>query len=263
MILYFSGTGNTKFIATNLAKRLDDKTIDLARRIKNNDYSDIESDKVYIICLPVYICTLPKFLYDYILKINLKGSNKIYFIYTSGGYTGNASCVGKKLARKKGMLYLGYNEFKMPRNYVLSSHYPPNTEEEIKERLTLSYKKLDNVYNAIKNESKIKERHAFLLEKLIIIPFVPIWSRFAHKTDGFYVTDKCISCTKCKNMCPINVIEMKDNKPNWTKKNCIHCMSCLQNCPCDAIEFMKKTEGKDRYSITRYKDFVSNLTNSK
>ena len=34
MILYYSATGNTKFIATELAKKLDDQCIDLLGRIR-------------------------------------------------------------------------------------------------------------------------------------------------------------------------------------------------------------------------------------
>ena len=39
MILYFSATGNTRFIATELAKKLDDECIDLLSRIKKGDFS--------------------------------------------------------------------------------------------------------------------------------------------------------------------------------------------------------------------------------
>ena len=261
MVLYFSGTGNTKFIATTLAKRLDDNLVDLAKRIKNNDYSDIVSDKLFIICLPIYICTFPRFLFKYLEKIKFIGPNKVYFIYTSGGYTGDASVMGKKLAKRIGLKYLGNAEFKMPRNYLISTHYPPNTDDEIKERINNSFKKLELVYNSINNESKIKERHIFLLERLIIIPFVPIWDKLKHKTKNFYATDKCIGCTKCMTLCPINAIEIENKKPIWIKDNCLHCMSCLQNCPKEAIEYRGKTEGKVRYSISKYKDFTNNLVN--
>lgn len=43
MILYFSATGNMAFAGSELAKRLNDKAIDLLRRIKAKDYTPVHS----------------------------------------------------------------------------------------------------------------------------------------------------------------------------------------------------------------------------
>lgn len=48
-------------------------------------------------------------------------------------------------------------------------------------------------------------------------------------------TDKCISCGKCKRVCPMNV-DVTDNLR--TRKNgteCILCFECVKNCPKDAL----------------------------
>ena len=48
-------------------------------------------------------------------------------------------------------------------------------------------------------------------------------------------TEKCISCGKCKRICPMNV-DMTDNsrkRANGTE--CILCMECIKNCPKNAI----------------------------
>ena len=47
--------------------------------------------------------------------------------------------------------------------------------------------------------------------------------------------DKCISCGKCKKVCPMNV-DITDNSRN--RKNgteCILCMECVKNCPQNAL----------------------------
>ncbi len=47
---------------------------------------------------------------------------------------------------------------------------------------------------------------------------------------------KCISCGKCKKVCPMNV-DVTDNSRN--RKNgteCILCMECVDNCPKDALK---------------------------
>ena len=47
--------------------------------------------------------------------------------------------------------------------------------------------------------------------------------------------DKCISCGKCKRVCPMDV-DVTDNSRN--RKNgteCILCMECVKNCPKNAL----------------------------
>lgn len=51
MILYFSATGNTRFVAKELAKALDDEAMDLCGRIKEHNYETIRSDKPFVFAL--------------------------------------------------------------------------------------------------------------------------------------------------------------------------------------------------------------------
>ena len=252
MILYFSATGNTEYVAKELAKKLNDETLNLLTRIKNKDYSDIESEKPFIICAPIYVCEPPIFLIKYLKKIKLIGNKNIYFVFTSGGYCGIALHFGKKIARRNKMKFMGRAEFKMPRNYIASNAYGILTHEEIIERIKNTKLKLDVVANNIRDGNKLKERHVWLFEYIITIPFTPIWAKLKFKTKKFYTHDTCIGCSKCVNVCPLNNIKLgSDKKPIWIK-NCTHCMACISNCPKEAIEYGDITKEKDRYNISKY-----------
>ena len=256
MIIYYSATGNTEFIAKELASRLGDNCLNILDYVKRDIPLEVSSEKPFILCCPVYICAIPVFLVDFFRKMRLSGNKNIYFVFTSAGYAGMSANIGKHIARKLGLKFLGGAEFHMPRNYVVSGHYPPNTEDEIKDRLLTSYKKLDQVSEAIRKGQKIKERHVWLFEKIIINPVVPLWTKYMYKTAPFYVTDACIGCKKCENNCPLNVVSLKDGKPVWTKKTCTFCMSCIQNCPVRAIEYKDRTENKPRYTFGKYKKII-------
>lgn len=67
MVLYFSATGNTEFIAREIAKRTNDECVNLLERIKSQDFSPIYSEKPFVICASVYVITRAK-LYHYILR---------------------------------------------------------------------------------------------------------------------------------------------------------------------------------------------------
>ena len=99
MILYFSATGNTRFIAEEIAARTGDASLDLLKRIREKDYSPITSDKPFVVCVPVYVCEIPPFICDLIRYTPLEGNKNIYFVFTSGGYSGICSTMAKRLAR--------------------------------------------------------------------------------------------------------------------------------------------------------------------
>ena len=78
MILFFSATGNTKLMAETIARHLQDEMLDLLQRIRNNDTSDICSDRPFVICSPVYVSELPAFFAEYLRRVSLKGSREVY-----------------------------------------------------------------------------------------------------------------------------------------------------------------------------------------
>lgn len=82
MILYFSATGNTKYAAETLAELLDDEALDLLPRIKSHDYSQIRSEKPFVICSPVFVSEMPRFLAGYLKKTPLAGEQpRLFYIH--------------------------------------------------------------------------------------------------------------------------------------------------------------------------------------
>lgn len=255
MVIYFSATGNTEYIAKELAKQLDDECLNLLDRVKNEDYSEINSDKPYVICAPVYVCEMPRFMSKYLKKQNFTGNKEVYFIFTSGGYCGISGQLAKRIFKKKKMRYRGHAEFKMPRNYVANDAYPMLETKEIEDRIIKAKDMIDGVAENIKEGKKLTARHIFLAETIITVPFNPVWCKLKLTAKDFYYTDKCIGCGKCAKLCPLNNIELKSGKPNWGN-NCTHCMACIGNCPTRAIEYGNITQNKEQYNFGKYKYIV-------
>ena len=258
MVLYYSATGNTEYIAKEIAKRLNDQCVDLLDRIKNNDYSEIHSDKPFIICAPVYVCEMPRFMSKHLKKQVFSGNKHVYFIFTSGGYCGISSQLAKWMFKKKKMKYMGRAEFKMPRNYVANDSYPMLPKEEVEERIINSHKMLNPVVETIKVGGKLKARHIFLFETLITLTFNPVWSKYKLLAKDFYYTDKCIGCGKCEKLCPLNNIKLDEKVPVWGN-HCSHCMACIGNCPVRAIEYGTITQEKEQYNFGKYSYVTKDL----
>lgn len=241
-----------------MAKKIDDECVNLLGRIREQDFTPIHSEKPFIICAPVYVCEIPRFMTKFLKKLSFTGSKDVYFILTSGGYCGPSGLLLKKIFKKKKMICHGHAEFKMPRNYVASDSYPMLEKEEVEKRIKSSYKQLEQVAADILAGNKLKARHVFLFETIITVPFNPIWCKFKLKAKDFYVEDSCVGCGKCERLCPLNNIKIVDKKPVWSEQ-CTHCMACIGNCPVKAIQYGEITKNKEPYNYGQYKYVVKDM----
>ena len=255
MVPSFSATGNTEFIAQEVARRLDDQCVNLLERFKSNDHSPLHSEKPFVICAPVYVCEMPRFMAQYLKEQTFSGSRDVYFIFTSGGYCGISGVLAKSIFKKKGMVYHGHAEFTMPRNYVANDAYPMLGKEEVEKRILSACEKLDGVAENIRTGGKLTARHVYLFETIITVPFNPVWCKYKLQAKEFFVTDSCIGCGKCAKLCPLNNITMERSRPVW-KNDCTHCMACIANCPTNAIEYGTITKDKERYNFGKYRYVV-------
>ena len=258
MVLYFSATGNTEFIAKEIAKRTNDECLNLLDRIKKQDFSTLSSDKPFVICAPVYVCEIPRFMMKYLKKLTFTGNKNVYFILTSGGYSGPSGILLKKIFKKKKMICHGHADFKMPRNYVASDAYPMLDKEQVEERLSSAYQQVDQVVSDITSGNALTARHVSFFETAITLPFNPIWCKFKLSAKGFFVDNSCIGCGKCEKLCPLNNIKLIDKKPVWDKQ-CTHCMACIANCPVKAIQYGNITQNKERYTFGQYKYVIDQI----
>ena len=59
MIVYFTGTGNSKYIAEYMAESLEDETFDAAKQIKKRKSVNLYSEKPWVFVAPTYGWQLP------------------------------------------------------------------------------------------------------------------------------------------------------------------------------------------------------------
>ena len=68
MVLYFSGTGNSKYIAKRIAEAIQENAVDLNMKIKKNDTSPLQTGRDVIIVTPTYAWRIPKIVSEWIDK---------------------------------------------------------------------------------------------------------------------------------------------------------------------------------------------------
>lgn len=93
MILYFSATGNCKYVAERLAQPLKQETLSIVDCIKRNRYDF--TDEIIGIISPTYNWGLPSIVKEFLEKATLKTSY-LFFLSTYGTTPGASDHMASK-----------------------------------------------------------------------------------------------------------------------------------------------------------------------
>lgn len=244
MILYFTGTGNSRYAAQIIEKVTGDKLVSINEFLKNNMKGNLRSEKLFVFVVPTYAWKIPRIVEDFIREVEFSGTNKVYFVMTCGVDAGDSINHIKKLCDEKNFNLKGYAEIKMPENYIAMFDVPK--KEECDKVLEKADEVLFYIADKIKNNEKFEEKSVTILDKLKSGIVNSLFYTFCVSSKGFYAEDKCIGCGKCVTLCPLNNIQLRNKKPKWGS-DCTHCMACICACPVEAIEYKNKTKDKHRY----------------
>ncbi len=249
MILYFTGTGNSRYVADGLADLLGDETVCVNDYIKNNKVGEFNSDTPYVVVFPVYLSIIPKVLARFIRASSFAGCKKAYFIATCAGAAGSSPNAALSLCKYANLQYMGTEKIVMPQNYI--ALFKMTEAPEIEKRMNDATAKIAEMANVIRNNQYFSMKKANLFEYGVTKFVEWLYIKFFTRTGKFRATTECISCGLCKKLCPVNSIEIADGRPVWNK-SCIHCMACINRCPKKAIEYGKNSVGKNRYVCAKY-----------
>ena len=244
MIIYFSGTGNSRFAAEYLAKQLGDDLLNAGERLKTRARDTLCSQRPWVIVLPIYAWRMANVMARYLRSAELTGNRDAYFVLTCGGEIGDAGKYAARLCEEIGLRCMGVLEVVMPENYIAMFRAPDG--EKARSIVAKAKPVLEQGGELIRQGKPFPAPRVSLLDKLKSGPVNEGFYRFYVKADAFFATDACTGCGSCEQVCPLNNIQLKDGKPVWGG-DCTHCMACICGCPAEAIEYGKRSRGKPRY----------------
>ena len=119
MILYFSGTGNSRFVARLIADTLGDEVVSINAYLKDGSERSFSSETPYVVVCPTYCYAIPTAVRDFLLSASFSGSADMYFVMTCGASIGGAPYLNDRLCRRIGMNHMGTEKLVMPDNYLV------------------------------------------------------------------------------------------------------------------------------------------------
>ena len=246
-LYYFTGTGNSLWVAKQLAKQLSNFGIEpMASVLSDNTKIENPASDMIGLVFPVYLFGPPLIVKRFLNKLKSTENQYVFCIAVHGGYPANTVGIALKWIRKNGgHLNSGFC-VKTPGNYLID--YDPPEREVVSEILSSGTDRIGEIVNIIENRTndifeKGNPATNWIFSGLLyrfLSNSLPGYSK------KFLVEDSCTACGTCVSVCPMNNIELNDNKPIWGM-DCELCLSCIQNCPVEAIQWGNKTKKRIRY----------------
>jgi flavodoxin/formate hydrogenlyase subunit 6/NADH:ubiquinone oxidoreductase subunit I len=271
-IFYFSGTGNTKYIAKIISSEFQSKQhdVDLFKIedfVLGKNEITLETMKNYDLIgigYAVHAFNAPRNVFEFIKK-NLPNGNgcKTFTFRSAGdsfGKSGSTSAVRKALQKQNYSVY--YEQ-----NFILPSNVVIKFEDSLVKQLFLYTEQIIDtmVQNILIGNSKLQKNGIFLRA------FTYLFSKmesYGAKWLGkrFRILESCNLCKKCVNNCPSANILLETDANNQSKivfqKECLLCMRCMYDCPAEAIK-MKRAgifQLKSGFSQKEHQEIINNET---
>ena len=130
IIFYFSGTGNSLYVAEKIAEKLGD--CEIQAMVKFDFKQKITAERIGL-AFPTYYWGLPNIVKDFIAKIQVSGSPYFFICYTYGGYSGVTMHMTRKLLKSREWELKSAFGFQLPQNFILSSFRVPKEEMQQEE----------------------------------------------------------------------------------------------------------------------------------
>ena len=241
MILYFSATGNCKYVAERLAKALGEETLSMVECIRAERY-DFAGESVGIIA-PTYDWGLPSIVKEFLGKATLR-AEYLYYIATYGTTPGASGCVAQKALR--GQKIDAFYAIRMADTWTPA--YDLSTPEKVAVFTRTTEEEIDRTIQSVAaratNRKMTPRTPTFLTEWFA----EPVYNACVRKTSHFRVEESCIGCGLCERKCPVKAIELREKRPVWVRERCVMCLGCLHRCPKFAIQYGSRTKRHGQYT---------------
>jgi len=227
-IVYFSGTGGTKRVASDLSKALD-----IESTIYNVSDKFINIGDMLILLAPVHAMDFPYPIYDFIKSLDKCNKPAIVISVSGGGNVfPNLGCRNKTIKKltKKGFNVVYEEMIVMPSNAI--SRTPDTINYKLFEVLP---NKINNIVEDLK-KGVIKRFKIRTIDKFTAM-LIGNLEKFGAKKIGkrFKANDTCTGCGLCAKNCSTSNIQIIDGKPKFSNK-CSLCMKCMYICPNKSLQ---------------------------
>ena len=269
MIFYFSGTGNTRWAAQQLAESTKEQLLFIPDELKGECIYELSEDERLGFCFPVHGWQPLHIVRQFIQRLTITSQTSSIYSYalcTCGDSTGLAMTILAKELSAKGITLQSCQSLIMPESYVCLPFMYTDTPQREREKIEQAKVDLEKFIEVVVNR-----RSGYSQLTLGLTPWTfshvigAYFNRFMITDRKFTVdSDLCLHCGQCAKVCPVGDIELRTEQsaasspsdatspssavPYWLHDDrCTCCLSCYHHCPVHAINYGRITRKRGQY----------------
>lgn len=251
MIFYFSGTGNTKWVAGQVAETTGERLVSIADELRIGTLSYKLGDGERLgFCFPTHGWQPPHIVREFIRRATFHATATTYCwaLTTCGDSMGEAMTILNRELAQKGLQAETLFSVIMPESYVCLPFMYTDSEERVEEKITAAKRQIEHIIQIVRD----RKRGTIELERGAtprLYSYV-VGGYFNKRmiTDRKFTVDKdvCTRCGRCAKVCPVDNIE--GTPPEWLHNGrCTCCLACYHHCPVHAINYGSITRKRGQY----------------
>lgn len=252
MIFFFSATGNSEYVARRIAHATDDHVSAIDALLAHDELAyEPDADEPLGIVSPTYSWGLPLVVADFLERLELTAQPRyLFFVATYGTTPGQTGRFASEILGRRGIAIDAFFSVKMPDTWT--PLFDLSDEGKVAQINDDAEPQIDLIIDQVRAHAAgdfMRDKVPYLVAK----PFYHVEYPLMRKTSHFRVDGNCIGCGKCAKGCPVGAIEMRSERPVWTKDRCAACLKCLHRCPKFAIHYGKNTAHHGQYTHPRFR----------
>ncbi len=241
MIYYFTGAGNSRYVAQRIAQALGDTVAFMPEHIPA---TVPDNGEPVGFVFPVYFWGIPTVVDRFARQLTIEGSHYTFTVLTPSGSSGDAVSLFEKALRR---LVDARFSVLMPDTYCPMFECGDRAKNEAV--LNRAEGEIDNVVVQLKSRATgdLDLHHG--MGRLYTVTMYPLYKRTT--TRRFAVSDACTGCGLCAKLCPDKFITIEDGRPVWRAGHCNLCFACLHHCPTFAIQYGRNSRKHGQYTCPK------------
>ena len=248
MIFFFSGVGNSKWMAEQIAASLNEQLVFIPDANISQQVYELKTGERLGFVFPTYGWGVPTFIESFIEHLDISNVEYLWMVTTCGDDTGMTYEIFCRDVEKRGWHCDAAWAVQMPESYICLPGFDVDSSRKEQRKYVQAKERVLAISEALKvRKTGVHDTIPGILKWAKSYIVRPFFNRFLISPKPFKANKRCIGCGKCANVCPFHNVTLDGNKrPRWGKV-CVLCLRCYHSCPEHALHWGGMTKNKGQY----------------